>query len=126
MAQTAILGSALCWIYSRGHFEIAFESLEFIGRMTLTNYLLQNVLALWLFSGAGLGLLHRTSYAFCVEVAAVVYLVQIFFSHWWLSYFRLGPVEWAWRSLSYGRRLPNQRARPIPSETRKVLTSWSP
>ena len=75
--------------------------------MTLTNYLLQNILALMIFSGLGLGLLHRTSYAFTVETAAAVFFLQVFFSHWWLSYFRYGPVEWLWRCLAYRRWLPN-------------------
>jgi uncharacterized protein len=109
MTQTAVLGSALCWLYSSGRFTIAFQSLELIGKMTLTNYLLQNLIALSLFSGVGLGLLHRTSYAFTVEIAALVFVLQVFFSHWWLSYFRFGPVEWLWRCLAYGRWFPNMR-----------------
>jgi uncharacterized protein len=112
MAQAAVLGATLCWLYSRGRFRIAFQSLELIGRMTLTNYLLQNIVALWLFSGVGLGLLHRTSYAFAVEVAALLFAVQIFFSHWWLSYFRFGPVEWLWRSLAYRHWFPNGSSWP--------------
>jgi uncharacterized protein len=109
ITQAAVFGSALCWLYSSGRFTIAFQSLELIGKMTLTNYLLQNIIALVLFSGLGLGLLHRTSYAFTVETAALVFVLQVFFSHWWLSYFRFGPVEWLWRCLSYGRWLPNMR-----------------
>jgi uncharacterized membrane protein YeiB len=72
MAQAAILGAALCWWYSHGRFRIAFQSLEHIGRMTLTNYLVQNIVALWLFSGVGLGLLHRTSYAFAFAVVELL------------------------------------------------------
>ena len=107
MAQAAVFGSAMCWLYISGRFPIAFRSLEVIGKMTLTNYLLQNILALMIFSGLGLGLLHRTSYAFTVETAAAVFFLQVFFSHWWLSYFRYGPVEWLWRCLAYRRWLPN-------------------
>jgi uncharacterized protein len=110
MTQAVVFGSALCWLYSSGRFAIAFQSLELIGKMTLTNYLLQNILALFLFSGLGLGLLHRTSYAFTVETAAVVFVLQVMFSHWWLSYFRFGPVEWLWRCLAYGRWFSNTRS----------------
>jgi uncharacterized protein len=39
MAQTVVLASALGWLYCRGRFAIAFQSLELVGRMTLTNYL---------------------------------------------------------------------------------------
>jgi uncharacterized protein len=89
MTQTAVFGSALCWLYSSGRFAIAFQSLELIGKMTLTNYLLQNLLALALFSGVGLGLLHQTSYAFTVEIAALVFVLQVFFSHWWPKLFSI-------------------------------------
>jgi uncharacterized protein len=121
ITQTAVFGSALCWLYSSGRFRVAFQSLELIGKMTLTNYLLQNILALALFSGLGLNLLHRTSYAFTVEIAAVVFVLQVFFSHWWLSYFRFGPVEWLWRCLAYGRWFPN--VRPVYGIERRFANS---
>ena len=109
IAQAAVFGSATCWLYTSGHFPITFRSLELIGKMTLTNYLLQNILTLVIFSGLGFGLLHRTSYAFTVETAAMVFVLQVLFSHWWLSHFRYGPVEWLWRCLAYRRWLPNLR-----------------
>ena len=107
IAQATAFGSATCWLYVSGRFPIVFRSLELIGKMTLTNYLLQNIVSLMIFSGLGLGLLHRTSYAFTVEMAAAVFFLQVFFCHWWLSYFRYGPVEWLWRCLAYRRWLPN-------------------
>lgn len=124
LAQTMLLGSGLCWLYCSGRFAIAFQSLELVGRMTLTNYLVQNVIALWIFSGVGLGLLHRTSYGFTVEVAALLFAVQIFFSHWWLGYYRFGPVEWLWRCLAYRRWFPNKLT---PAMSRQVVsTACSP
>ena len=36
---------------------------------------------------------------------------QVFFSRWWLSRFRFGPMEWLWRWLTYGRR-PAMRLAP--------------
>jgi uncharacterized protein len=33
-------------------------------------------------------------------------------SPWWLAHFRYGPLEWVWRSLTYGRLFAFRRARP--------------
>jgi len=35
-----------------------------------------------------------------------VWAVQLAWSAPWLQRFRFGPVEWAWRSATYGRRQP--------------------
>jgi hypothetical protein len=42
--------------------------------------------------------------------ALVIYVAQIYFSKWWLSKYRYGPIEWVWRQLSYGKRLPIRKA----------------
>ena len=42
-------------------------------------------------------------------IALGVYTLQLLFSRFWLGRFRFGPVEWIWRMLTYGRRLPMLR-----------------
>jgi len=37
-------------------------------------------------------------------VVAGIWLVQLVVSPLWLHYYRFGPVEWLWRSLTYGAR----------------------
>jgi len=74
------------------------------GRMPLTNYLLQTLLATFVFYGWGLGFWGRASP--WIEVALAVglfFLVQLPLSAWWLTRFRYGPVEFLWRRLTYGR-----------------------
>ena len=51
-----------------------------------------------------------------------MFVLQVFFSHWWLSYFRFGPVEWFWRCLSYGHWLPNMRPVSGIAELREQRT----
>jgi len=43
----------------------------------------------------------------------LIYSGQVALSHWWLARFRFGPVEWLWRSLTYGRLQPTRTARPV-------------
>jgi uncharacterized protein len=74
------------------------------GRMPLSNYLLQTVLATFVFYGWGLGFWGRASPWKEVALAAgLFFLVQLPLSAWWLARFRYGPVEYVWRRLTYGR-----------------------
>ncbi|NNB87681.1 DUF418 domain-containing protein [Corallococcus exiguus] len=73
------------------------------GRMALTLYLMQSVLSITLYDGWGLGLVGRTPPSLTVVFSLLLFAGQVAFSHWWLARFRFGPVEWLWRSLTYGR-----------------------
>ncbi|MEN3156818.1 DUF418 domain-containing protein [Alkalimonas sp. NCh-2] len=37
-------------------------------------------------------------------LALLHYGLQLWFSYWWLLRYRYGPMEWLWRSLTYGKR----------------------
>ncbi len=73
------------------------------GRMALTNYLSQSVIASLFFYGYGLG--HwGAGRAWQALFVIVVFALQLLISRWWLSRFRYGPMEWLWRWATYGRR----------------------
>ncbi|QQR88236.1 MAG: DUF418 domain-containing protein [Flavobacteriales bacterium] len=74
-----------------------------MGRMALTNYLMQTLIALALFTGLGLGWGTRVSAWQFEALALAVFIVQVLWSRWWLARFQFGPFEWAWRSLTYGK-----------------------
>jgi uncharacterized protein len=109
LGQMVCFMAALCWLYVSTRLPRAFEALRFVGRMTLTNYLMQNLVGLLLFSGFGLGLLHQIPYWAHTALALAVFFVQIVFSRHWLMRHPLGPVEWIWRKMS-GRRINRQRS----------------
>jgi uncharacterized protein len=77
-----------------------------VGRMALTNYLTHSVLYLLLFTGAGLGLLGKVGPTICVALSIAIFSAQVIVSGWWLQRYRFGPVEWVWRTLTYGRAQP--------------------
>lgn len=87
------------------------------GRMSLSNYLFQSLVGTSLFYGHGLGLYGRVQPVGLVLIAFALYLAQLVFSRWWMEHFLFGPVEWIWRSLTYGRRQPMRRpaCAPLPS-----------
>lgn len=94
-------GFALLWIDPR--WQRRFLVLAPMGRMALTNYLMQTVLAIILFYGIGFGLGGTVSMVGYESIALAVYIVQVIWSHWWLERFHFGPMEWLWRSLTYGK-----------------------
>ena len=74
------------------------------GRMALSNYLLHSLVFTLLFYGYGLGLYGELGRAAATLLAFALYTLQLWFSHWWLLRYRYGPMEWLWRSLTYGKR----------------------
>ena len=88
-----------------------------VGRTALTNYLLQTVLCTTLFYGHGLGWFGSVDRTGQLGVAAAVWAAQLVASPLWLRRFRFGPVEWAWRWLTYGVRPPLRRT-PAPEPSR--------
>ena len=83
-----------------------------VGRMALTNYLLQGVLIGFVLFGVGpgLGLAGSIGTTTVILISLAFYAFQILFSNWWLSRFRFGPMEWLWRTLTYGKRPEFRRA----------------
>lgn len=71
-----------------------------MGRMALTNYLMQSVIQASFFYGWGLGYF-GLGRAQQLGFAVLVLVLQCIFSHWWLARFRYGPMEWVWRGITY-------------------------
>ena len=88
-----------------------------VGRMALTNYLAQGLIyAFVLFGvGPGLGLAGRIGTSSVILICVAFFAAQIAFSHWWLARYRFGPMEWVWRTLTYGERPPMRRAGAEPA-----------
>ena len=74
-----------------------------VGKMALTNYLLQTVVGVWLFYGypPGPHLMGQVGPAALLLLGGLIFAGQVVLSHWWLRRHALGPVEWLWRRLAY-------------------------
>lgn len=77
-----------------------------LGRMALTNYVTQSFVYFFVLYGFGLGLLPKLGASYALLMAIVVTALQIAFSRWWLARHRFGPLEWLWRSATYGSWQP--------------------
>lgn len=81
------------------------------GQMAFTNYLAQTLIMTSIFYMPwGPRLFGRMDYVQLWGVVAAAWALQLVWSPLWLSVFRMGPLEWVWRRLTYGRRMPLRKA----------------
>ncbi|HSD13355.1 MAG TPA: DUF418 domain-containing protein [Flavobacterium sp.] len=92
----------LFFLKNKNHFYLFAH----VGKMTLTNYILQSCLAYLLFYGTGLALFGKIGSIVFPLIAIIVYVIQVYFSKLWLNRFEFGPLEWIWRQLTYGKLIP--------------------
>ena len=86
-----------------------------LGQMALTNYVTESVVLGVIFYGYGFGLFGRMGSAPAALIGIALYTGQLFFSRMWLRHYRFGPVEWLWRSLTYGHLQRMRVSRAAPS-----------
>lgn len=77
-----------------------------VGRTALSNYLLQTLICTTIFYGYGLGLMGQVGPALGLLLSITIFMVQIIISNWWVQRFRFGPMEWLWRTATYGKLQP--------------------
>jgi uncharacterized protein len=93
-------------MYKSGWFKWFFALLRPVGQMAFTNYLAQSLFVGLFFYGVGFGMFGKLERFEIYYVVAATWLLQIIWSHIWLRFFRFGPLEWLWRSLTYWKRQP--------------------
>jgi len=98
--------SAICLFWMKTKGDNKWKMLAPVGRMALTNYLMQTILGIIIFYGVGFGLGGNMGPTIFIPIAIGIYILQIIYSNWWFKYFNYGPVEWIWRQLTYRKRLP--------------------
>jgi uncharacterized protein len=75
-----------------------------LGQMALSNYLAQSIICTLIFYGYGLGYFQQMPRAWHIPFAFSLISLQILISRWWLKRFTMGPAEYVWRWLTYGKR----------------------
>lgn len=108
---TLAMLAALTALFDGGRLGRLRGALASAGRMALTNYLLQSLLAAMIFHGYGWGLIDRLRISWVLVLVPSIFAVQLRFSGWWLARFRYGPVEWLLRAITLWR-WPDQRVPP--------------
>ncbi|MGH9602278.1 MAG: DUF418 domain-containing protein [Terriglobales bacterium] len=112
------LGYASFWVllYQDAKWKARLGPMTQMGRVALTNYLLQSLICTTVFYGTGLGLFGRYGPAMTLPLVFVIYFAEMALSVWWLKRFQFGPAEWLWRSLTYAKVQPMRVAATASSE----------
>jgi uncharacterized protein len=73
------------------------------GRMALTNYIMQTILCSLFFFGFGFNQYGIHSAHYLLIFVLCIWIIQITYSNIYLRFFQMGPMEWLWRRLTYGK-----------------------
>ena len=90
----------LSWLTSR---------IAAVGRMALTSYVTHTVICAFIFFGIGFAMFGELQRYQLYYVVFGIWVLQLIVSPIWLKHYRFGPLEWAWRSLTYNKRQSMQR-----------------
>lgn len=109
-----VTGPALALVYGAGLALLAQDErwrarltpLATVGRLALTNYILQSLIATTVFYSYGLGLFGQVGSGVLLTLCLAIFALQVLISGLWLKRFRFGPLEWLLRSFTYLRRQP--------------------
>lgn len=103
------------WIYNKTKCNKILLPLKYVGRMALTNYIMQSFIGLILFSSIGFKLYETLSPSESFLTAISVFIFQVIFSKIWLKHFKFGPLEWIWRCLTYKELLQIKIKSTVPN-----------
>lgn len=119
VAQTARMvhepALSLCYVASvillmqREVWQKRLRPLAAVGRLAISNYLFQSLLATTIFYNYGLSLYGEVGPAAGLGLTIAVFIFQVIVSQYWIRHYHYGPVEWLWRSLTYGKKQPLRR-----------------
>lgn len=75
-----------------------------VGRMSLTTYIMQSILATLIFYSYGFGLYGQVDLLTGTLIALGIFVVQLIFAELWFEKFSRGPLEIVWRKWTYGNK----------------------
>jgi uncharacterized protein len=94
----------IAYFWDRLNVQKLLSPLAYVGRMALTNYLMQSVLG-YLIMRTFNGYEYFSAFG-CILLVLAIYMVQIVYSKQWLKHYQFGPMEWLWRCFSYWKIVP--------------------
>lgn len=98
LCMVIIIIAGICLLYRNETWKKRLQVFSAPGRMGLTTYVTQALFGMLIYSGVGLALLGELGTAVNALIGVIVFVIQTYFSKWWLSKFNYGPFEWLWRS----------------------------
>jgi len=107
MMMTYICGFTVLYYQTVRGYKM-LDKLAAVGRMSVTNYMMQSIIGITIFYGFGLGLANQT-FLVCFMIGLLLCTFQIWYSNWHFKRFYYGPMEWLWRTLTWFKKIPMKR-----------------
>ena len=101
LAFTAVLVAGFVLLFRRSGWRKAQMQLAPLGRMSLSNYVLQSILGSLIYYGYGLGLYAHTGASYSLLIGICLVTLQVLLSRWWLRTHAQGPLENLWHRLTW-------------------------
>jgi uncharacterized protein len=101
--------SALILFVKSGSLRWLTDRLAAVGQMALSNYISNSIIYALVFYAPGLRMMGQLQRYQLYYVVLGMWILILMWSSIWLRYFRFGPLEWCWRSLTYWQRQPMRR-----------------
>ena len=102
LAFAVVLVSSFVLLYwSVSGFRSTTKPLLCYGRMSLTNYLAQSYIGALIFMPIGLNLAPVVGSTVSLLIGLAMFVMQVWFSNWWLSAYRFGPLEGIWHKWTW-------------------------
>ena len=102
---------SLLVLWSQNHFCFRLKGIiQSVGRMALSNYILQSVIGVGVFTGLGFGYFGEFNRMQLLLLAVIVCIGIAVFSTFWMKNFYYGPLEWLWRSVSKFQKIKFRKA----------------
>ncbi|WP_199690214.1 MULTISPECIES: DUF418 domain-containing protein [Clostridia] len=95
-------------LFHHKSYDMVVKGLEAVGKLSLSNYLLQTMVCISIFYGYGLGLFGKLGVLSGVGLSIVIFAIQMMVSFYYIKRFRSGPFEKMmriWTYLSWSGRL---------------------
>lgn len=101
MAFMLVLVSGFVLLFQNKFFHRILNVFSFLGRMSLSNYIMQSIVGSFIYYGFGLGLYQYTGATYCLLIGVVLAIMQGYFSYWWMKRHNQGPLETIWHKATW-------------------------
>jgi len=100
-ASAIFYATSIVFLFQKDWWSRRLLSFSYVGRLSLSNYILQSLVGTLIFYSYGLGLYGQLRPFYGAVLTIFIYIIQVQLSKLWLSRYKIGPIEWLWRSLTY-------------------------
>ena len=101
MAFMLVMLTGFTYLFQYTRANKALQVFSPMGRMSLTNYIMQTILGSFIYYGIGLGLYKYTGASYCLIIGIVLAISQSYFSKWWMKHHKRGPLETLWHWITW-------------------------